>query len=121
MTLWMGLREHRDMRVLLSTLFFLGFSISQGARASELRTVLLSSAYGAGAGALVGVTALAFSDNPGQNLSLVARGASLGLYVGLGVGIYLAAQESKDNGMRASFLITPDQQVVPGALYSYHF
>ncbi len=87
--------------------------------ASELRTLLLSSAYGAGAGALVGVTALAFSDNPGQNINLVARGASLGLYAGLAVGIYFASQQSE--GARAAILNTPNGNLVPGVAYHLNF
>lgn len=65
--------------------------------ASPMRTFLVSCAYGAGAGAVVGLTSLAFSDKPSENLSTVARGASLGLYVGLGVGLYLANQPEAYN------------------------
>lgn len=57
-----------------------------------MRTFLMSCAYGTGAGAVVGLTTLAFSDRPSENLSQVAKGASLGLYVGMGVGLYLASQ-----------------------------
>lgn len=62
------------------------------AKAAPMRTFLTSCAYGAGAGAVVGLTALAFSDRPSENLSSVVRGASLGLYVGMGVGLYLISQ-----------------------------
>lgn len=70
------------------------FSLLMAAQAvaSPMRTFLMSCAYGAGTGAVVGLTSLAFSDKPTENLSTVARGASLGLYVGIGVGLYLANQ-----------------------------
>lgn len=62
------------------------------ARASDMRTFLSASGYGAGVGALAGVTALAFSERPSENLQYVTRGASIGLYVGIGVGLYLISQ-----------------------------
>lgn len=103
-------------RMFLALLLTLGFV--KTTQASELRTVLMSSAYGAGAGALVGVTALAFSDNPGQNLNLVARGASLGLYAGLAVGIYMVSQ----NQSNATVLLMPSgDDVVPGLGYVARF
>ena len=70
---------------------FIGFPALK-AQASDLRTFLTVSAYGTGIGALAGVTALAFSEKPSENLNLVTRGASLGLYVGMGVGLYMISQ-----------------------------
>lgn len=78
---------------------------SPRSQASEIRTILTASAYGAGAGALVGLTALTFSDSPSQNISLVTRGASLGLYVGLAVGIYMATNPSESQ--QAMFFVYP--------------
>lgn len=43
--------------------------------------------YGVVAGALAGGASIALSDDPGSNLSPVARGASLGLYAGLLVAV----------------------------------
>lgn len=57
---------------------------------AEMRTFLMSCAYGAGIGAIAGLTSLAFSESPGNNLGTIARGASIGLYVGMGVGYYLS-------------------------------
>lgn len=68
----------------------LGFSVV--GQAGQMRRFLTSCAYGTGVGALAGVTALAFSEKPGENLNYVARGASLGLYAGIGVGIFLVNQ-----------------------------
>ncbi|MCB0385592.1 MAG: hypothetical protein KDD43_09375, partial [Bdellovibrionales bacterium] len=45
--------------------------------------------YGVLAGALVGTATLAFEDKPGDNLQNVARGASIGLYAGILLGLYV--------------------------------
>jgi hypothetical protein len=49
----------------------------------------MSCSYGVLAGTLVGAAALAFTDKPGDNLNLIARGASIGLYAGIALGIYV--------------------------------
>lgn len=51
---------------------------------------ITSVTYGVLAGTLVGVASLAFTTNPGENLNKIARGASLGLYLGIGLGLYVA-------------------------------
>ena len=48
----------------------------------------MSCTYGVLAGTLVGAASLAFVDRPGDNLQRVARGASLGLYAGIALGVY---------------------------------
>lgn len=48
----------------------------------------MSCTYGVLAGTLVGAASLAFVDKPGDNLQRVARGASLGLYAGIALGVY---------------------------------
>jgi hypothetical protein len=53
------------------------------------REFMLSATYGALAGALVGGASLAFSEHPGDNLNKVARGASIGLYAGILLGLYV--------------------------------
>lgn len=50
---------------------------------------LTSCTYGVLAGTLVGAASLAFTSNPGQSLQDVARGASLGLYAGILLGLYV--------------------------------
>ncbi|MCB0422769.1 MAG: hypothetical protein KDD61_17345 [Bdellovibrionales bacterium] len=50
---------------------------------------ILSCTYGVLAGTLVGFASLAFTDQPGENLNRVARGASLGLYLGIALGAYV--------------------------------
>jgi hypothetical protein len=59
------------------------------AKAEPTREFVLSCTYGVLAGTLVGAASLAFSDKPGDNLNKVARGASLGLYAGILLGLYV--------------------------------
>lgn len=54
-----------------------------------MRDFILSCSYGVLAGTLVGAATLAFSDKPGDNLNKVARGASIGLYAGILLGLYV--------------------------------
>ncbi len=53
------------------------------------REFLLSCTYGVLAGALVGAATLAVEDNPSDKMHRVARGASLGLYTGILLGLYV--------------------------------
>lgn len=64
--------------------------IFQQSQASTEREFVLSCTYGVLAGTLVGAASLAFVDRPGENLQYVARGASIGLYIGIGLGYYTA-------------------------------
>lgn len=56
---------------------------------SSTREFIMSCTYGVLAGTLVGAATLAFTDQPGDNLNKVARGASLGLYAGILLGLYV--------------------------------
>lgn len=56
---------------------------------SSSREFIASCTYGVLAGTLVGAASLAFTDRPGDNLNRVARGASLGLYTGILLGMYV--------------------------------
>ena len=40
------------------------------------------------AGALLGAASLALTESPGDNLRNIAMGASIGLYLGIGIGVY---------------------------------
>ncbi len=53
------------------------------------REFVMSCTYGVLAGTLVGAATLAFTDKPSDNLNKVARGASLGLYTGILLGLYV--------------------------------
>ena len=61
------------------------------------REFLLSCVYGTVAGTLVGAASLAFTDKPNKNLNRVARGASIGLYAGILLGLYVVYGTSEDD------------------------
>ena len=61
----------------------------QEAKADPSREFLMSVTYGTLAGALLGTASLAFTDKPGDKLQRIARGASLGLYFGILLGLYV--------------------------------
>ncbi len=76
--------------LIISLLFFSITANSTKAKASnESKEFFLSCTYGVIAGTLVGAATLAFSDNPDQNLDRLAKGASLGLYAGILLGVYV--------------------------------
>lgn len=62
--------------------------LSSPARADEGREFMAACTYGLFAGTLVGAASLAFTEQPGNNLNRVARGASLGFYAGILLGLY---------------------------------
>jgi hypothetical protein len=66
-----------------------GSLIPSKAHADSTREFMMSAAYGTLAGTIVGAATLAFSDKPGDNLNKVARGASIGLYAGILLGLYV--------------------------------
>lgn len=81
------------MKCLLRVLVIAAVGVSlipSKARADSTREFMMSAAYGTLAGTIVGAATLAFSDKPGDNLNKVARGASLGLYAGILLGLYVA-------------------------------
>src|SRR3569623_2971746 len=53
------------------------------------REFIMSCTYGVMAGTLVGGASLAFTTQPSENLNRVARGASIGLYAGILLGLYV--------------------------------
>lgn len=63
--------------------------LARSGRADTGREFLLSCTYGVFAGALVGAATLAVEDDPGEKVHRVARGASLGLYTGILLGLYV--------------------------------
>jgi drug/metabolite transporter (DMT)-like permease len=56
--------------------------------ADDMTVFLKSCAIGTAAGALVGLATVALSENPSDRTGNIARGASLGLYAGIGFGLY---------------------------------
>jgi hypothetical protein len=59
------------------------------AQATALNEFITSCTYGMLAGTLVGAASLAFSERPGDKLKNIAQGASLGLYAGIILGVYV--------------------------------
>ena len=53
------------------------------------REFIMSCTYGVLAGTLVGAASLAFEEQPGDKLHKIARGASIGLYAGILLGVYV--------------------------------
>ncbi len=82
--MYMHIKRH--IFSIIVALSFLSFSAD--AQASSEREFIMSCTYGVLAGTMVGAASLAFVDRPGENLQQVARGASIGLYMGIGLGIY---------------------------------
>lgn len=97
--------------VATSTLTF-----SQKAKAEAGREFLLSCTYGVLAGALVGAASLAVEDDPSSKVHRVARGASLGLYTGILLGLYvvyvvpaqLEAEEQEELDEQYDQVLEPD-------------
>lgn len=56
--------------------------------AADLRGFLKNCALGTLSGAAVGAVSMAFSDKPSDSWNNVAKGAALGLYAGVGYGVY---------------------------------
>src|SRR4051812_35871270 len=69
--------------------FLLISCLSSQAHADPVREFIMSCTYGVLAGTLAGAASLAFSSDPGGSLNNVARGASLGLYAGVFLGLYI--------------------------------
>lgn len=67
-------------------LLLLGFMLPVRAELN-LQLFLADCAYGAMAGAAVGAGTLLFAEDPGNDLNPLARGTSLGLYLGIAVGL----------------------------------
>ena len=77
------------MRRLFSILLVSSLIWPQTLRAEATREFIMSCTYGVLAGTLVGAASLAFTEKPGENLNRIARGASLGLYAGIALGVYI--------------------------------
>lgn len=91
------------------------------AQASPEREFIMSCTYGVLAGTLVGAASLAFVDKPSDNLQQVARGASLGLYLGIALGLYtvyiLPNQIEKEENRRLEEGAGGDDASIPPVLF----
>ena len=74
---------------LLSGSIICSFGHIEVAKADPAKDFVMSCTYGVLAGTLVGTATLAFADKPGDNLNRIARGASIGLYAGILLGLYV--------------------------------
>jgi hypothetical protein len=81
---------------------------AQEAKADATREFLMSVTYGTLAGALLGTASLAFKDHPADNLQTIARGASLGLYFGILLGVYVIYGVSDDKDQLDNILPPED-------------
>ena len=70
-------------------LFLLLVLLAPKTHAEEMKEFMVACTYGVLAGTLVGTATLAFTKKPGENLQSIARGASLGLYAGIFLGLYV--------------------------------
>lgn len=61
----------------------------QAGGGNPTREFVMSCTYGVLAGTLVGAASLAFVDKPSDKMHRVARGASIGLYTGIFLGVYV--------------------------------
>jgi len=77
------------------------FSPTNGQAEGEMKIVLTSSMYGIAIGTVLGAASLVMVDQPGENLQNIARGASLGLYAGILLGVYVAYFVSDEEPVQA--------------------
>ena len=81
--------RHLMKCLMIAAIVFLVLGRTPARADTELREFMMSCTYGVLAGTLVGAASLAFTDKPGENLNRVARGASIGLYAGILLGLYV--------------------------------
>ncbi len=100
-------------KIFISILVFFFFRVSSAA-ADPAKDFVMSCTYGVLAGTLVGTATLAFSDKPGDNLNRIARGASIGLYAGILLGLYVVNLSSGgEEDPQVSMKELPKLQVYP--------
>lgn len=101
------------LRAPLSIVFVVALLFSSvEAKAEPMKEFIMSCSYGVLAGTLVGAATLAFSDRPGENLNKVARGASIGLYAGILLGLYVV-YGIPDEDATASLEVSPRFKIAP--------
>lgn len=98
MTSEQSLLHNKSMLVLKrNIILFVLFcsSVSYGLNDAHLTNFLKACGYGTLIGAGAGAASLAFTDDPGSKMMNIAKGASIGLYVGIGIGIYINSQDGQ--------------------------
>lgn len=77
-------------RVLVVCMFLAGAGMARAETNDErFRSLLMISGYSTAIGAAIGAALLAFTSEPGENLSYVARGAAVGFLGGATAGAFL--------------------------------
>jgi hypothetical protein len=84
-----------NLGILLS--LFISANLLAETPQSPMKKFLVSCGYGMAGGAAVGLVSLAFEPSPETKLNNIARGASLGLYAGIGYGLYQIYGKKSDN------------------------
>jgi hypothetical protein len=99
--------------LVLAGSLFASFARLNSASADPAKDFVMSCTYGVLAGTLVGTATLAFSDKPGDNLNRIARGASIGLYAGILLGLYVVNLSSTSEEDSQAMKEAPKLQVYP--------
>jgi hypothetical protein len=85
---------------LVSLIILLQFPQSGfGQEDRPMNAFLNSCLLGVGVGSLLGVASLAVSEDPSARTNHIARGASYGLYAGIGLGLYRAYQLNQEDAI----------------------
>ncbi len=101
------------LRVLIASFIIVSLAFPSKAKAEPLKELIMSSAYGVLAGTLVGAATLAFTERPGDNLRNIARGASLGLYAGILLGLYVIYVVPESGEEEAEGDVYPSESSIP--------
>lgn len=111
-------RQTKDMsRFILRFSIFALLIFTWGPRAhasterENLRVFLQACGYGLLGGAALGAASLAVVEDPNSKVSNIAKGASLGLYAGIGFGLYQIYANSGSN--RASAPSVAGIKIIP--------
>jgi hypothetical protein len=101
------------LRKVLCSFIILGLlTANQPAKADSGHEFIMSVTYGTLAGTLLGVASLAFVSKPSDKLQNVARGASLGLYAGILLGLYVIYAVPDENE-ELNRLLPPEEGASP--------
>lgn len=93
MTVIKSLRHNKVMKNIY-IYFVVTFLISSAGHGADLRQFVSDCAWGTIGGAVAGVVSMAVTDKPSKHTRNIAMGASLGLYAGIGFGLYRIQTES---------------------------
>lgn len=108
------------MTVVIASAFSLSAPRRAWAADSATRDFITTCTYGAIAGGLVGAATLAFSEDPSKKVGNIARGASLGLYAGIAIGLYMIyGQNAMDEDAAAAAGLTQYRPVIKAPTFAF--